>query len=274
MFDKIKSIKLSGITLKNFMAFDDFEVSGLENNKIIFIAGTNALGKSTITSESIYYSLFGKSLRFKKIISLLKRGVLATEDSFSKICLDIKTFSNEDIKINMLRNVIKDPRFSITTENDSNNIFEDLINVTKSKKINNVIKNLFDIDENKFSVLYLKSPFVKNLFESDSELLSSITKVNFINDLRKDFNGIIIDINNRKESLEESIRREKNAIEGIEKQIKALLDSQSSNVDNISLIKKKESNVELLKNNLKLSREKKELANNIIELKYAAVGTA
>jgi DNA repair exonuclease SbcCD ATPase subunit len=237
MLDVINTVKLHGIHCKNFMSFTDIELTDLEKSKIIFIYSTNATGKSTITSEAPYFSLFGSSLRYSAIKKLLSWGAKPTDDSFSKVTLAVTTVTGDTVYIHVKRNVIKDPRFEIEVENDKNGYFSDLVDITKVSNINNVIKRLLEIDEKKFSILYLKSPFSEKLFESNSNLISSITKANHINELRADFSGIVNDLQAQVKQNKKSIDNRKRTIESI----------QSDILDKKSKKSKKEENLESLK---------------------------
>lgn len=207
------------------MSYDDFSLTGLSKYKVIFISGENAQGKSTLTSEAPFYTLFGSSLRYSKIAKLLSWYYVPDnkEESFSQLGL---AFDMTDYTSNLTikRTLVGDDKFTITIDNDVDNLFYNLSAITKIPDLNAEIKKLLDIDERKFSILYLKSPFSEVLFEGDSDLLSSITKSQYINELRKDFNDIInglkLDITNLKTTIE----KQNSLSDTITKQLQAIVD--------------------------------------------------
>lgn len=261
MLDIVDSVKINSITLKQFMSFDDIELTDLDKYKIIFILSTNATGKSTLTSEALYYTLFGRSLRFKKYASLLKRGYIEGK-AFSKFSLIINTKKN-DTYFNITRNIIDTPKFEVSIENDINNDFELLANAKGSDDLNMLIKKLFDIDETKFSILYLKSPFSGSLFESKSTLLASITKVDFFNGLRDDFIDITKDLKKTLEIKTTYLNNQHNLLESTKKQLESFNTADKDKDENVTLLDQLKKNIFDKKNdfNIALSKKKQAIAN-------------
>jgi len=260
---EINSIKLQSIQMKNFMTYTDFTINKLNKYKIIFVSGQNAQGKSTLTSESIYYGLFGIPLRYKKINDLLswKYDFDLVEPAFCTIGLSVNLNENElPIILNIKRNIIDETnRYEITIDNDNDNQFKYFLDADKVKIVNNHIKDLLDIDEKKFSILYLKSPFSEVLFESNSDLLADITKSQYINELRKDFNKITHELTIDKRNLVDTIEKQNKLAESIKKQLKSVEDTDKLN-----------ENKKQLKNIIKefdeLTESLKKLTLNIKEL--------
>lgn len=224
MNDKIISVRLNAIELHNFMTFKDFTIDNLRNKRIIFIVGKNANGKSTLTSETIYYALFGRSLRYNKLSDLIsweyKKG-----GAYVSLGIALET-KNNTIDLNLTRFLTGSTKFKLTITNDTENILSDLTLIEKVPEFNKAIKRLIDIDEQKFGLLYLKSPFSEVLFETNSDLLSNITKANFINDLRKDFSGIIKEIKLKQGTIKETIIKQNNLIDSITKEFKSSKSAQ------------------------------------------------
>ncbi len=235
MLDNNNYVKLSSIHLKQFMSFKEILLEDLENFKIIFIMSTNATGKSTLTSEALHYTLFGRALRFKKLQSLLNNKYVNGE-AFAKISLAVNTspipdkidFSYLDIR----KNIQSEPKFEVEARNDDTGLFDDFTEIRNVDKFTGAIKSMLDLDEKKFSILYLKSPFSESLFESKSTLLASITKVNFFNELRTDFNGIVKDLKKTLELKQGHLNQQNNLLESTKKQLaKYTMDKESEGAD-------------------------------------------
>jgi DNA repair exonuclease SbcCD ATPase subunit len=208
------------------MSYIDFSLTDLSKYKIIFISGKNAQGKSTLTSEAPFFSLFGSSLRYSKIGKLLSwyYDPLSNEPAFSELGLKFDMHSYSTI-IKIKRNIIDESRYELVVDNDIENNFFDLTAISKVPDFNKEIKNILDIDERKFSILYLKSPFSEVLFESDSDILSSITKSSYINDLRKDFNGVISGLKSDMQSMSSTIDKQNTLAGSIKEQLDNILDT-------------------------------------------------
>jgi DNA repair exonuclease SbcCD ATPase subunit len=230
---EINSIKLQSIQMKNFMTYTDFTIDNLDKYKIIFVSGQNAQGKSTLTSESIYYGLFGMPLRYKKINDLLswQYDFDSVEPAFCTIGLSVNLNENETpVILNIKRNIIdENNRFEILIDNDNDDQFKYFLDADKVKTVNNHIKDLLDIDEKKFSILYLKSPFSEVLFESNSDLLADITKSQYINELRKDFNKITHELTIDRKNLVDTIEKQNKLAESIKEQLKSAEDTDKLN---------------------------------------------
>lgn len=215
--NNINKVILNSIKLKNFMTFEEYEIDNLADDNIIVITGKNANGKSTLTSETINYGLFGKSLRFNKIEDMISWN----SEGESFVDLGLKIFTDVDeTKLNIKRTITAGNKSEVESDNDNSEIYNILKKDIKKNDFNSHIRDMLDIDEKKFNMIYLKSPFSEVLFESNSELLSSITKSQYINELRKDFNRIVKDISSERGVIDESIEKQKNLIESINKEIK------------------------------------------------------
>ena len=106
---KIQAIKIDDIELSNFMTFDKYKISDLSKYNLIFICGKNANGKSTLTSECINFTLFNSSLRYNKIIDLLKWGYdikKYNNDTYSKIKFKIYDELNNSNELVITRNIV------------------------------------------------------------------------------------------------------------------------------------------------------------------------
>ena len=233
--NEIISIKLNNISLYNFMTFNKFTTDSLINKRIIFIVGKNANGKSTLTSESIYYNLFGKSLRYNKLSDLIswdyKKG-----GAFVAISYVIETAKN-NIDLTLTRFLTGTNKFKLVINNDTENILKNLSLIEKVPEFNKAIKKLIDINEQKFNLLYLKSPFSETLFETNSDLLSNITKANFINELRKDFSNTIKEIKLKKETIQETINKQNDLITSINKEFQSDKSAREQLQDNKNKLK-------------------------------------
>lgn len=235
---KLKSIKFDSLTLRNFMSYDNYSLTDLSKYKIIFISGKNAQGKSTLTSEAPYFALFSTPLRYKKISDVLSWYYApdSQEPAYSDLGLSFDMGTHSTI-INIKRNIIGDDgRFELTVANDVDNYFQTLMSITKTPDFNNEIKRILDIDERKFSILYLKSPFSEVIFESNSDLLSSITKSQHINGLRKEFSDAVSAIKTNMVNMKDTIDKQNSLAESINIQLQSLLDKTKQQADNDKLI--------------------------------------
>ncbi len=235
MLDNNNYVKLSSIHLKQFMSFKEILLEDLEKFKIIFIMSTNATGKSTLTSEALHYALFGRALRFKKLQGLLNNKYVNGE-AFAKISLAVNTSSTADkidfSYLDIRKNIQSEPKFEVEARNDAAGLFDDFTEIRNVDKFTGAIKSMLDLDEKKFSILYLKSPFSESLFESKSTLLASITKVNFFNELRTDFNGIVKDLKKTLELKQGHLNQQSNLLESTKKQLtKYTMDKESEGAD-------------------------------------------
>lgn len=236
MYNNIEYIKLDSINLSQFMSFPSLEITGLSQYKIIFIVGSNADGKSTLTSEALFYTLFGRSLRYKKISELISWSYQSGIAS-SSIGLSIK--SHNYLSSCTIYRAINDDhnKFNISITNDADNIFGDMLSIEKSSDFTLQLKQLLDLDEQRFKLLYLKSPFSEVIFETNSDLLSSITKSNFINDLRTDFSTIIKDIKQKQNDINDIIAKQNNLINSISKELSDSENSVVTEADNRKRLK-------------------------------------
>lgn len=258
---KVKSIRFDSLTLRNFMGYKDFTLTDLSKYKVIFISGKNAQGKSTLTSEAPYFSLFGSSLRYSKIGKLLSwyYDPVSNEPAFSELGLLFNMHSyNTTVKIK--RNIIDDSRYEVSVIDDHENHFFDLKSISKVPDFNKELKYLLDIDERKFSILYLKSPFSEVLFESDSDILSSITKSKHINDLRKDFNSVISTLKNDMTNMSSTIEKQNSLAESIKDQLNNILDTTKQQNEKNKLDS-------LIKEITELEKAMEELNKNITKVK-------
>jgi hypothetical protein len=213
------------------MSFPSLEITGLSKYKIIFIVGSNADGKSTLTSEALFYTLFGRSLRYKKISELLS-WTYQSGIASSSIGLSIQSI-NYISDCTIYRTINDDNnKFNITVANDADNIFSGILSTEKSADFTLQLKQILDIDEQKFKLLYLKSPFSEVIFETNSDLLSSITKSNFINDLRADFSSIIKDIRQKQGDITDIITKQNNLIHSIAKELEVSENKITTEDDN------------------------------------------
>jgi DNA repair exonuclease SbcCD ATPase subunit len=232
----IKSIKFDSLTMKNFMAYDDFSLSGLSKYKIIFISGKNAQGKSTLTSEAPYFALFGNSLRYKKNSKLLSwyYDVDLALPAYSQLGLVFDMYDH-DVLVNIKRHIIGESRYELDIQNDITNDLVSLSDAVRVPDFNKAIVDIFDIDEKKFSILYLKSPFSKPIFETDSDLLSSITKAEYINELRGEFNDIVSMLKNQMTNYQLTIEKQNELAENINKQLSAVVSASEIADDKLKL---------------------------------------
>lgn len=240
---KIKSIKIDEIELSNFMTFDNYKMSNLSDYNIIFICGKNAYGKSTLTSESIFFTFFNKSLRYDKFIDLLSWGYDINNiknDTFSKIKLSILDEKNDKHILSLQRNIINNSSIDRcvfdVSENDTG-IFDGLYTAKNITSFNNELKELLDIDESIFTLLFLKSPFSQVIFDSNSELLSKITKSQYINELRNDFIKISNDIKLNINNIKSTITKQKDLIESIKSQLDKIIKEEDYNNNKTKLEK-------------------------------------
>jgi DNA repair exonuclease SbcCD ATPase subunit len=254
-------VKLNYIRLKNFMSFKDIELSNLDKYKIIFIMSSNATGKSTLTSEGLYYSFFGRSLRFKKIQNLLSRFYVSGE-SFANIKLSINNKTNPTMYLDIKRYITgSDRKFEISSNNDESGIFEDMCNLSKVDKLNTYLKSLLEMDENKFSILYLKSPYSGSLFESNSTLLTSITKVQYFSDLRTDFHGIVKDLKSTLNIKKSHIDNQHNLLNSTKERLKEVDINQTEKQDNIKILSELEKKLRITKDESDRQLRRKKQAN-------------
>lgn len=243
----IKSIKIDKINLSNFMTFDKFEIGELSNHKIIFLCGQNAQGKSTITSESPYFTLFNKPLRYSKIEELLNWDYdhNSKEEAFSELTLRIVDNDDNDSYLTVKRNIIGS-RYEFDVDNNDYNLYDNLYTAKNITGFNNSLKELLDINESVFSILYLKSPFSQVIFDSNSELLSKITKSEYINELRNDFNTTAKELKINITNLKTSIDQQNKLAASIKSQLNSILDDSKykENTHKIKLITNDITNIE------------------------------
>jgi len=234
----IKSIKFNSLTMRNFMSYAEFSLTDLAKYKIIFIAGKNAQGKSTLTSEAPYYALFGDSLRYNKNSQLLSwyYDPDLNEPSFSQLGLSFD-FGTHVSNVLIKRNIIGDEKYSIDVDDDPIKYFDELKSIIRVPDLNKEIKTLLDIDEKKFSILYLKSPFSSPIFETDSDLLSSITKSQHINELRKEFNAVVATLKSDVNNMSITIEKQNELAATINKQLQAIANTDKQRDDKEQLEK-------------------------------------
>lgn len=218
--------------MRNFMSYSDYSITDLSKYKIIFISGKNAKGKSTLTSEAPYFTLFGSPLRYNKISDLLSYYYApdSNEPAYSELGLVFDMF-DYTTNVTIRRNIIGDDRYELTVTNDQTDRFNTLSSITKVPDFNKEVKKILDIDERKFNILYLKSPFSEVLFESDSDLLSSITKSQHINELRKEFSGVVGAVKSDMENMKVTIDKQNSLAESINKQLQSILDKTKQQED-------------------------------------------
>jgi len=252
----IKSIKIDKIKLSNFMTFNNYQIDNLSKYKIIFICGHNAQGKSTITSEAPYFTFFNKPLRYSKIEELLAWGYdhNSKDKAFAELSLNIIDDNNNSSDLIIKRNIIGS-RYKFDVSNNDNHLYDDLYSAKNITSFNNSLKDLLDINESIFSILYLKSPFSQVIFDSNSELLSKITKSEYINELRNDFRKTCNELKINIDNLKGTIEKQNQLTSSIKKQLNKILDN-SEYQENKSDIKRIVSSIEKIENELNLLTEK------------------
>lgn len=259
----VNYIKINDIHLKNFMSFNDVELNELSQYKIIFIMSTNATGKSTLTSEALYYTFFNNSLRFKRNDDLLNNNYI-NGDAYASVTLNINNHSDINTLLNIRRNLInKDQKFEIETDNDKFDMFIDFKEIKSVDRLNDFIKRLLDLNEQKFNILYLKSPFSNSLFETNSDLLASITKVNYFHELRNDFNSILKDIKNTSNILQSQLNNQNNLLNSTKKQLSLISENEDNHEKNLQLLEtiKKELTEYQNKYNIAVDKKSKAIIN-------------
>lgn len=234
------------------MTYTDYKLDNLAKYKIIFVSGKNAQGKSTLTSEAPFYCLFGNALRYPKNSQLLSwyYDPETKDPAFSQLGL-LFEFDTHKSNVLIKRNIIGDDKYELQIDNDDE-YFSDLKSMVRVPDFNKEIKKLLDIDEKKFSILYLKSPFSSAIFETDSDLLASITKAQYINELRKDFQGIISSLKISIANLTTSIEKQNSLAESIYKQLQSVLDIDKQRNDREQL-EKISSEIASLENEIKVA---------------------
>lgn len=234
----IKSIKIDEIDLYNFMTFSKFNINNLSQYKIIFICGHNAQGKSTITSESIYFTFFNKPLRYGKIEELINWNYdyEKKEEAYAKLSLSVIDNNNEKSFLTIKRNIVGS-RYEFEVSDNNNNLYDELYVAKNITNFNSSLKDILDINESIFSILYLKSPFSQVIFDSNSELLSKITKSEYINELRNDFKSIENNLHINIKNLRASIEKQNELSESIKTQLNEILNEEDYK-DNLKKIEK------------------------------------
>jgi DNA repair exonuclease SbcCD ATPase subunit len=249
----IKSIKIDEIDLYNFMTFDKFNINKLSQYKIIFICGHNAQGKSTITSEAPYFTFFNKPLRYGKIEELINWNYdhKKEEEAYAKLSLSVLNDNNEESFLTVKRNIVGS-RYEFEVSDNDHNLYDELYIAKNIPSFNNSLKKILDINESVFSILYLKSPFSQVIFDSNSELLSKITKSEYINELRKDFKSIESDLRINIKNLRASIEKQNELSESIKNQLNEILneDDYKDNLKKIEKISLEISKVEKMLNDM------------------------
>ena len=249
----IKSIKIDEIDLYNFMTFSKFNINNLSQYKIIFICGHNAQGKSTITSESIYFTFFNKPLRYGKIEELINWNYdyEKKEKAYAKLSLSVIDNNNEKSFLTIKRNIVGS-RYEFEVSDNDNNLYDELYVAKNITNFNNSLKDILDINESIFSILYLKSPFSQVIFDSNSELLSKITKSEYINELRNDFKNIENNLRINVKNLRDSIEKQNELSESIKNQLNEILneDDYKDNLKKIEKISLEISKIEKMLNDM------------------------
>lgn len=299
MIESIKyKIFINRIRLKNFMKFDEIVIDNLADYKILVIAGRNGSGKSTITSEALFYNLFGNPLRTSKSLQLIKSGKNLAEVEIEYYIKPISS-NNEALALTVIRTINEkknklDFYYKVINVNTKEEVEKtknpDLLSIIyfietfKSRKINEMnqmLQMLFKINKDIFMTINIKSPFsispITNLNEVVLKELVDIEKLKRFNDFLKDkYNEkvkskeILLSELNKLLSIKEKINKKSELQDKIEEYKKEYVNCKNEYEKEITILKKLESEVkevekEYLSKKKKLEEIKEQVKQKIAE---------
>lgn len=299
MIESIKyKIFINRIRLKNFMKFDEIVIDNLADYKILVIAGRNGSGKSTITSEALFYNLFGNPIRTSKSLQLIKSGKNLAEVEIEYYIKPISS-NNEVLALTVIRTINEkknklDFYYKVINVNTKEEVEKtknpDLLSIIyfietfKSRKINEMnqmLQTLFKINKDIFMTINIKSPFsispITNLNEVVLKELVDIEKLKRFNDFLKDkYNEkvknkeTLLSELNKFLSIKEKINKKSELQNKIEEYKKEYVNCKNEYEKEITVLKKLESEVkevekEYLSKKKKLEEIKEQVKQKIAE---------
>lgn len=233
-------IYLKSLRLKNFMIFNDYYIEfniPQTKNTFTIISGDNGSGKSCISSESIYFLIFGRGLRSNKNEDLINIHSMEAE-VFGEFIINIgdKNFifgierkinrsSQSSVRVKVISDV--DTDFNIVNE------IKNLTSITKNNVINNKIQQIFNITTKDFVKIHLHSPYSITPIPHDQNIIGDNILFNIFKEI-EEINFIYVRCKKVLDSINLNLSRYRDQLEYLDN-LMMIKDNSNINEDEIML---------------------------------------
>lgn len=221
------------------MSFDNFSTDfnySHDRNSFTIIMGENGSGKSCISSESIYFLIFGRGLRSNKNEDLINIYSDEAEISGDFIVIDENYRMEFRITRKISRNSTSSVKITIIHDDGKeSNIFtaiRNLQHITKNNIINSKLQEIFNTSHKDFMKTHLHSPYSSNIVPHEQSIINDNILFNIFKDI-EDINIIYIKCKKILDQLNLKISKYKEQLDYLNN----LINNHDNNLDEDSLNK-------------------------------------